>query len=134
MADEGLDIMIPAYVAANDIKIKLFCNNHTPVRGDGVAQYTEAVGGGYALKTLTANTHSVDTGATPHDISWTPQTFTFTGPLTTNGTVYGYFITNSAGTKLLWAQLLDAPFTPINNGDNLPINPCKLQYSGGTPT
>ena len=133
-ADEGLDVLIPPYLVANDIKVKLFCNNHTPVRGDSVASFTEAAGGGYAAKTLGANTHTVDSGSTPHDISWSPQTFTFTGPLTTNTTIYGYFVTNSAGTKVLWAQLLDTPFVPANDGDNLQINPCKFQYSGGTPT
>lgn len=132
MADAGMDIFVETYFVANDVKLKLFCNNYTPLRTSAVGNFTEASGGGYAAKTLSADSHTVESGSTPHDLTWGSQTFTFTGPLSTNTTIYGFYITDVGGTHLLWAQRLDTAFTPASNGDNLEIV-CKLQYSSGTP-
>ena len=131
--DAGLDILMPPYFVANDVKLKLFVNDYTPLRTSTAGAFTEAAGGGYALKTLTANTHTVQTATTPHDINWGSQAWTFTGALTTNPTIYGYYVTNSAGTTVLWAQRLDSAFTPANNGDTLTIDPTRIQYAGGIP-
>lgn len=131
VADAGIDIMLPAYFAASDVKLKLFCNNYTPVRGMTAGSFTEAAGGGYAAITLTHGNWTEESN-TPRDLIYAQQTFTFTGALTTNPTIYGYYITTSNDATVLWAQLLDSTFTPANNGDNLKITP-KLQASTGTP-
>jgi len=133
MADLGIDLLLPAWLEANDSTLHLFCNNYTPVRGMIPSSFTEASGGGYAAITLAHGSWTEETGDTPRQIQQANQTFTFTGALTTNTTVYGYYVTNAAGAVVLWAQLLDAPFTPANNGDNIVV-PVKLQASGGTPS
>lgn len=88
--------------------LKLFQNNHTPVRGDTAASYTEATFGGYAQITLnswgaaslTADFHALLTEIV--------RTFVCTGAPFTN-TIYGYYIVDGGG-NLLWAELAPASF------------------------
>lgn len=139
MANEGcgelLSILFTAQAQEAHLHLKLFATNVTPVDTMTTASFTEANGGGYAQKTLLCTTSGNDwtlNANDPRDVTTAAQTFTFTGPLTTNTTVYGYYVTNAAETKVLWAQLFDTPFTPTNNGDNIVITP-KLQLGNGTP-
>jgi hypothetical protein len=135
LLDVGADEMLKTYFnnyrpgGGNNLTLKLFANNVTPAQ-TGVS-YTEAAGGGYASKTLTNGSWTIDTGNDPSDAVYAQQTFTFTGALTTNPNVYGYYITDAAGT-IIYAELLGSPFTPATNGDNLKITP-KFQLSSGTP-
>jgi hypothetical protein len=107
--------------AASAWTLRLFANNHTPVAGDAVAQYTEAAGGGYAAILLTAASWTTTAGGTAPETTtaYAAQTFTFTGPLTTNLTVYGYYLTRASDGALILAELLASPFTPANNGDSI---------------
>jgi len=107
--------------AATQWTLRLFVNNHTPVNADTEANYTEASGGGYAAIALTA-ANWVTTPGSPTSSAYPQQTFTFTGGLTTNATVYGYYVTRADG-KLVYAELLAQPFTPANNGDTVQITP-----------
>lgn len=93
----------------------------SPALGNGsvVANFTEATGGGYAAKALTAASW-VTTPGSPTSTAYPLQTFTFTGALTTNPNILGYYITNAAGT-LVYAEPLAASFTPANNGDTLDV-------------
>lgn len=138
LADLGADVILGTFFVATAVQntlLKLYCNNRTPDAngGDVVGDYTVAVGGGYADITLTRGAGwTLTTADDPSDVIYTQQTFTFTGPLTTNTVIYGYYVTNAAGTVLLWAEKLPQSFTPYNNGDQLLITP-KLQLSYGTP-
>jgi len=114
------------------LTIKLFTNNVTPADTDTAGTYTEATGGGYAAKTITNGSWTVTVGNDPSDAAYAQQTWTFTGALTTNPTIYGYYVVDADGT-LLWAEKLAASFTPANNGDELKITP-KFQLSKGTPS
>ena len=58
--------------------------------------------------------------------------FVFTGALTGNATIYGFWVESSGGV-FLWAELLDSSYTPAASGDTLSITP-KHQISKGTPT
>lgn len=104
--------------AIETLTLKLYCNNYTPVAGSLAANFTEAAGGGYASKNLTAGSWAY-AGGNPTTASYPVQTFTFTGPLTTNTTVYGYFLVGATSGKCYFAELLTTPFTPANNGDNI---------------
>lgn len=122
--NQGEQIMLDAATgktAATAWTLRLFVNNHTPVNSDTEAQYTEAAGGGYAAIALTAS-NWVTTPGSPTSSAYPQQTFTFTGALTTNPTIYGYYVTNAGG-KLLYAELLPQPFTPANPGDNVQVTP-----------
>jgi len=102
--------------------LKLFCNNITPAEGDTAATYTEASGGGYSAKSLTGSSWSV-TGGSPTFAAYAQQTFAFTGPLTTNTIIYGYFVVQATSGVLMWAERAAATFTPNNNGDEYRVTP-----------
>lgn len=135
LTDLGADEILKTYfnntrpTGGNNLSLRLFCNDVTPAQ-TGVS-YTQAAGGGYAAITLTNGSWTVTPANDPSDAVYAQQTFTFTGALTTNLTVYGYYVTDADGT-ILWAERLTVPFTPANNGDNIKITP-KFQMSSGTP-
>jgi len=138
LADVGADQILKAYFnnnwpASKDLVIKLFTNDYTPVDTDTTAQYTEAAGGGYVSKALANGSWTITVADDPSDAVFAEQTWTFTGPLTGNPTIYGYYIVDNNGSGVLvWAERLAANFTPSQNGDLLKITP-KFQMSKGTP-
>lgn len=107
--------------AGQDQTLKLFATNITPSETDTAATYTEAAGGGYASKALAGVTWTF-TAAAPSHADYAQQTWTFTGVLTTNGTVFGYFVVQTTSGTLLWAEAF-ASFTPTNNGDQILLTP-----------
>lgn len=117
----------------NNYTLKLFTNNNiTPVDSDTASTYTEADGGGYAAKTLTAASFTISTSAGIAQAAYAQQTFTFTGALTANATIYGYYVVDDDG-ALIYAEKASSSFTPTNNGDQYLITPV-FQLSKGTPT
>jgi len=138
LVDVGADEILKTYfnntrpAGGNNHTLKLFATDVTPVDTHTAGSYTEAAGGGYASKTLTNGSWTVTTGNDPSDATYAQQTITFTGALTTNPNVYGYFVVDADGV-LIYAEKLTAPFTPANNGDNIKITP-KFQLSKGTPS
>jgi hypothetical protein len=137
VADIGADEILKTYfnntrpAGGNNLTLKLYTNNLTPLDTHTAASFTEASGGGYAAKTLTNGSWTVTPANDPSDAVYAQQTFTFTGALSGNPTVYGYYVVD-ADNNLIYAELLTAPFTPANNGDNIKITP-KFQLSKGTP-
>lgn len=137
LADVGADTILNAYlnntraVGGNDLILRLFCNNVTPIDTFTEASFTEATGGGYAEKTLTTGSWTITPANDPSDGTYAKQVFTFTGALDTNVTIYGYYIVDEDDV-LQWAEVLDVPFTPANTGDHLDITP-KFASSKGTP-
>lgn len=138
LADVGADVFLKGFfnntwaAGGRNLTLKLFATNVTPADTDTAGTYTEATGGGYSAKTLSNGSWTVTVGNDPSDAVYAAQEFTFTGALTTNTTVYGYFVVDADGV-LLWAEKLTSGFTPANNGDKLTITP-KFQMSKGTPT
>lgn len=138
LVDVGADCILKTYfnntrpAGGNNFTLKLFATDVTPVDTHTAASYTEATGGGYAAKTLTNGSFTVTVGNDPSDAVYAEQTWTFSGALTTNPTVYGYFVVDADGV-LQWAERLGASFTPTTSGDILRITP-KFQLSKGTPT
>ena len=108
--------------ATGDVSLKLFKSNTTPGETDTTSTYTEATFTGYAAKTLTGASWTV-TNADPSEASYAEQTFTSTAS-SQNEAVYGYYVTNSGGTILLWAErFTDGPYTIVNNGDAIKVTP-----------
>jgi len=91
------------------IKLKLFSNSTTPGSGSTNASFTEVAGGGYADVTLVFASWVVANG-----IATYPQiTFTFSGVTNAPGTIYGYWIVDTADNTFLWAENLPStPYTP----------------------
>lgn len=100
---------------------RLFATNVTPAETDTAASYTEAAGGGYSALTLTGASWTV-TGGAPSTAAYAQQTYTFTGALTTNATIYGYYVTQASSGTLVLAETFTS-FTPAANGDNIKLTP-----------
>ena len=105
-----------------DLTLFLFCNNVVPTDDFTFASYTVAVGGGYADKTLTCGSWSISLVGGIYQAVYTQQVFTFTGPLTTNLTIYGFGIKDADG-AMITAELLTAPVSPVASGNHLDITP-----------
>lgn len=104
-----------------NMNLRLFTSaGITPADTDTAGTYTgsEAAGGAYAAKSIVGANWSV--GANP--ITYTAQTWTFTGALTGSATIYGYFMTRVTTADLMIAEKFASSFQPLNNGDNYTIN------------
>lgn len=117
----ALSLLVGKASAIRNLVYRLFATNVTPAETDTAGSYTEAAGGGYSAKTLTGSSWTITNGA-PTEAAYAEQTWTFTGPLTTNGTVYGYFATRETDNDLVLAEAFTS-FTPTNNGDNIKLTP-----------
>lgn len=100
---------------------RLFTNNITPSETDTAATYTEAAGGGYGSITLTGANWTV-TGGAPSAAAYAQQTWAFTGALTGNTTIYGYYATRATSGDLVLAETF-ASFTPAASGDSIKLTP-----------
>ena len=80
----------------DNVKLHLYSNDKTPAEGDVIGDYTLITSP--AAITLTGT--SFDYTTTVGTASYAQQTFTFTGA----ATVYGYVITNAAGTTILASE------------------------------
>lgn len=119
MIPNNIEVAVLNFVlAAADLKLKLFSNNYTPGETSVVGSFTEVTGGGYVAKTLSVGNWTITSGD-PSTAAYPAQTFSFTGAIGGSGNVYGYYITNVAGTVLYAAGNLPgtvSPFTPSNGG------------------
>jgi hypothetical protein len=106
---------------SENLVYRLFATNITPAETDTAGTYTEAAGGGYAAITLTGASWTVTAGA-PSSAAYAQQTYTFTGALTTNPTIYGYYVTRATSGDLVLAETFTS-FTPATNGDNIKLTP-----------
>lgn len=98
------------------LSLRLYSNNVTPAGTDTLATYTEVTGGGYAAKSLTFASWTIQQTTPPTSAINTSQLWTFTGPTTGPGTIYGYYVVRVSDSKLLWAERFPAllvPFSPI---------------------
>lgn len=100
---------------------RYFTNNITPSETDMTASYTEAAGGGYAAMTLAGASWTLTPGA-PSVAAYAQQTTTFSGPLSGNGTIYGYFVTRAGSGDLVLAETFTS-FTPAASGDQIKLTP-----------
>lgn len=113
--------------APEDQTLKLFTNNVTPDDTFTESSFTEASGGGYANKPLVGTSWSIATNANDEaEATYVAQTYTFTGALTGGATIYGWYLTETTSGLLLACERNASSITPVNNGDNIIINP-RLQ-------
>ena len=121
------------FFQAEDYYIKLFCNDYTPTDGMHPDDFTEAAGGGYAHKTIDSSADwTEEYDHDPPDLILAEQTFTFTGALTTNTTVYGWYLITQDSSYVRAAKKLDTPYTPASGGGTLKFTP-RVQAGNGTP-
>ena len=139
LADVGADEILKVFfnndrpTGGNNFTLKLFCNDATIADTNTAGTFTEATGGGYAAITLTNGSFTVTAGNDPSDATYAQQTFTFTGALTTNPDIYGYFVVDADGTLLFAEKRAAGVFTPAENGDTYKVT-IAFQLSKGTPS
>jgi len=104
---------------ATDVVVKLFTNDKTPAAADVVGDYTEATDGNYAAATLTGGNWSISVVVNVGTAEYAQQAFSFGG----TATVYGYYVTDVAGTTLLWAERFSAAATFGSSGGTVNVTP-----------
>jgi hypothetical protein len=135
-ADVGLVTFFAArfnnvWPSSKDLKLRLFCNSITALDTSVTGDFTQATGGGYAEITLTAGSWTVSIVGGIAQAAYPVQSFVFTGPLTTNSSVFGYYVVDGNGV-LQWAENFTAPVAPISSGNHIDVTPI-YQGSKGTP-
>lgn len=121
------------FFETEDYYLKLFANNYTPLAAMVPGDFTEAAGGGYAHVAVDSSDDFTEEYAnTPPDLILAEQTFIFTGVLTTNPTIYGWYLIKQDLSVVRAAKLLDTPFTPASGGGTLKFTP-RIQAGNGTP-
>jgi hypothetical protein len=133
LADTGANAILLAAFNGQNLSMRLFVNNVTPTDASTIATFTEASGGGYAAKTLTGGSWTGSNVGGIEQVAYALQTWSFSSALTGNATIYGYYVTNAAGT-VLWYADAQVPFTPTASGSDQYSVPPVYQLSKGTPT
>ena len=105
--------------AQENLTLKLFTNNYTPVEASTASSFTEATGYGYAAASITASDWTLVAGD-PTYATNIEKVFSFTGAL---GTVYGYYLIGATSGKVYWAEKFTNAITIQNNGDQIRITP-----------
>ncbi len=115
--------------APQNLVLKLYKNNYTPVAGSTEANFTEADFTGYASITLAGATWAF-TQASPSYAQYPQQTFTSSADQTTQN-IYGYYIVQVTSGKIMAAELFAAPYPISNNGDTIKITPTLYLREAG---
>lgn len=111
-----LEVEVLTDLMTDALTMKLYGNDATPAAGSSAASFTEISGGGYASKPLTFANWSISAGDPSQAVYNATQQWTFTGPISGTGNVYGYFVTRNSDGKLMWAERFPSavvPFVPI---------------------
>jgi len=117
-----LSYLVNKVTTPENLVYRLYATNVTPAETDTAATYTEAAGGGYSSKTLAGASWTITNG-NPTSAAFAQQAYTFTGPLTTNLTLFGYYVVRASSLDLVLAELFSSTFTPNNNGDQVLLTP-----------
>jgi len=113
--DTALKYITGKTASTEGLLLKLYSNNITPNPNDVATTYTEVTGGGYAPKTLTPATWTVNSGTA----SYPAQTWTFTAAV---GNIYGYYVVRVTTGDLVFSEKFAAgPYNVQTNGDNISV-------------
>jgi hypothetical protein len=125
IVDAGLQRKLTDLASAwntTKLKLHLYKNNVTPTTSSTVGTFTESTFAGYAAQDIAG--WAYDTVAS-HVADMTATANTFTRSTTgTAENIYGYFVTDQAGTTLYFAELDPAgPRVVTNSGDSYTVTP-----------
>ncbi|RDJ35488.1 MAG: hypothetical protein DWQ19_11775 [Crenarchaeota archaeon] len=103
-----------------ELVLHLFKNNPTISDATVYGDLTEATEAGYAAITLTGTDWTVADVGGLGTATYAEQTFTFT----TAASIYGYYVTSTTASELLWLEKFSgAPFTLPSGGGSIGISP-----------
>ncbi len=125
LQDGGLERkMSDARTAWNTTKLKLhlYSNNFSPTTSTVIGDYTECTFPGYSSQDISNWAAPVTTS---HVTQMLADAITFTRSTTgTSQNVYGYFVTNAAGSVPYWGELDPAgPRVLTSAGDSVTVTP-----------
>jgi hypothetical protein len=126
--DQGEGIMLSDHLnktVPQNLVLRLFKNNYTPVDGSTEANFVEADFTGYTGKTLAGASWVVTPGA-PTEAAFALQEFASTADQTTQNIYGAYLAQISSGKAIAAGRFSDAPSPITNNGDKIQITP-KVQ-------
>lgn len=112
---DAVEVITLNNLLTSPLTFRLYGNNVTPSGSSTTAAFNEIAGGGYAAVPLLFADWTITSGVS-EAVYNTLLTFTFTGPITAPGSVYGYYITRDSDNQLMWAQRFppaNVPFVPI---------------------
>ncbi len=103
-----------------NLVLKIYSNDYTPVATSIASNFTEATFTGYSSKTLTRSSWSdaITDAAGKASMSYAEQSWS----VSSSQTVYGYYVVGATSGVLIWAERFDGP-RPLNNGDTIRIVP-----------
>jgi hypothetical protein len=119
---ELLDKMLKDALSVDETYIlKLYSNNYTPVDASAASNFTECTFTSYVAKTLTrAGWNGATTVSNKASSTYSAASAWTCGA--TGQTVYGYWITATTSSVILWAELFGSSRT-LANGDVLQLTP-----------
>lgn len=113
-----LEIIVNKTISGGDRKLKLFVNNVVPTINTVVGDLTECNSAGYSEKTLEGDQWEVGTLGGLTSASYLEQTFDIDEEVL----IYGYYVTNQSGDKILWVERFEgAPFSLPTGGGSIGI-------------
>ena len=124
MGNQGEGIwlqMLANKVAPQNLVVKLFKNDYTPVDGSTEANFTEADFTGYAAYVTDPDDWTVTPGA-PSLLAH-PQIFFESSANQTQQDMYGYYVVQETSGKYMWGERFDASTRIKNNGDGQKVTP-----------
>jgi len=116
---------------AQNLYLRLYNNNYTPVDGSTEANFTEATFTGYAQIELLAASWVITPGA-PTLASYAEQLWTCSVAPSPTEQVYGYWVVQKTSGLLVWAERFsDGPYPVSKIGDKIYVTPTfNIKKSG----
>lgn len=103
----------------SDVVMHLYTNDVDPAESNTVSTFTEAGDASYSEATLTGGSWTIETESGVTSATYAQQDFVFEGA----ATVYGYYVTDVAGTTLLWAERFSSSASFGSGGGTISITP-----------
>ena len=103
-----------------ELVLHLFKNNPAISDATVIGDLTEATEAGYSVITLAGASWTITSPGGLGTATYAEQTFTFT----TAASIYGYYVTSTTASELLWLEKFSgAPFTLPGGGGTIGITP-----------
>jgi len=115
-----LEWLLKSTSTPENLTLKLYSNNYTPLATSTAANFTECTFTDYAAKTLSRAswTAPATNGSGKGETTYAEQEWT----AGSSQTIYGYYVVGATSGTLIWAQLFPTPRTPAS-GDTVVVTP-----------
>ena len=113
--------------APQNLVLRLYTNNYTPIGSSTTGSFTEATGGGYVALEINGADWTITPGA-PTVAAAPQQTFSCDG---TGGVqlCYGYYMTRAVSGVIAHAERFsNGPYSFTNDGDAIKVTP-RIEFS-----